>query len=400
MPPPADGGVPRTRDERIDLFRGAALLLIFIDHVEWLNGVRLVSPHTLGSLGFCDAMEAFIFISGYVCGLSYWPVFAGAGFLACQAKALRRVAQLWAANLATLWVVFNLVMACSDRTGAHFASYRLGGLSDPLGRLLPRVLLQFYQPALFDVLTLYMYLLLVLPVFLYGASRRPRVTWAIVLGAYAAAQLVPWLSYPMYDAVSGRLSGAARLFNPFAWQLLFFVGCVVGMRRANSRRLTIPRPVVWVCLVAVVGVAILKQQTPVEYRGPVEGVAQQGLQAVAGSWLALKQTEGPARLVSFFMLAAVAASAVPERLGPRARRVLGGLVACGRNPLPVFCLGVVLTYAAHPVLAASARPRVVLPGIEILGCGAMLLAGVLLCRWRAPSRRPGVSPSTPRLESE
>ena len=48
------------RELRIDLFRGLALWLIFIDHLS----PDLLTWFTIRSYGFCDAAEIFIFISG------------------------------------------------------------------------------------------------------------------------------------------------------------------------------------------------------------------------------------------------------------------------------------------------------------------------------------------------
>ena len=53
-PPPAT-----ERELRLDMFRGFALWLIFIDHVS----PDVLSWFTIRSYGFCDAAEIFIFIS-------------------------------------------------------------------------------------------------------------------------------------------------------------------------------------------------------------------------------------------------------------------------------------------------------------------------------------------------
>src|ERR1700721_1389178 len=55
------------RELRIDLFRGLALWLIFIDHVS----PDVLDWFTIRSYGFSDAAEIFIFISGYTAALSY-----------------------------------------------------------------------------------------------------------------------------------------------------------------------------------------------------------------------------------------------------------------------------------------------------------------------------------------
>src|SRR5437667_9609669 len=57
--PPAP--VRIVRDLRLDLFRGLALLLIFLDHIP----SNVISWVTVRNYGFSDATEIFIFISGY-----------------------------------------------------------------------------------------------------------------------------------------------------------------------------------------------------------------------------------------------------------------------------------------------------------------------------------------------
>ena len=54
------------RDLRVDLVRGLALLIIFSDHVLG-NPVREYMPI---SLGFSDMAEVFVFVSGYLNGIS------------------------------------------------------------------------------------------------------------------------------------------------------------------------------------------------------------------------------------------------------------------------------------------------------------------------------------------
>ena len=49
------------RDLRLDFFRGIALFSIFIDHVDSNSPL---AQFTLQSVGFSDAAEVFILISG------------------------------------------------------------------------------------------------------------------------------------------------------------------------------------------------------------------------------------------------------------------------------------------------------------------------------------------------
>jgi hypothetical protein len=56
----------RERDSRIDLVRGLALLIIFVDHNAFLDqhAFGWLAAYTLGRISFIDAADVFFFISG------------------------------------------------------------------------------------------------------------------------------------------------------------------------------------------------------------------------------------------------------------------------------------------------------------------------------------------------
>jgi hypothetical protein len=57
---PRPNPAPAERDLRLDLFRGIALWLIFLDHIP----SNVVNWITIRNYGFSDATEIFVFISG------------------------------------------------------------------------------------------------------------------------------------------------------------------------------------------------------------------------------------------------------------------------------------------------------------------------------------------------
>jgi hypothetical protein len=65
------------RELRLDLFRGLALWLIFIDHLP----PNLLTWFTIRNYGFSDATEIFIFISGYTAAFVYGRAMLEAGFV-------------------------------------------------------------------------------------------------------------------------------------------------------------------------------------------------------------------------------------------------------------------------------------------------------------------------------
>src|ERR1700726_1900136 len=83
------------RELRIDLFRGLALWLIFIDHVS----PDVLDRFTIRSYGFSDAAEIFIFISGYTAAFVYGRAMIESGFLVATARIMRRVWQIYMAHV-------------------------------------------------------------------------------------------------------------------------------------------------------------------------------------------------------------------------------------------------------------------------------------------------------------
>src|SRR5436189_3935276 len=83
------------RDLRLDLFRGLALWLIFLDHIP----TNIVSWITIRNYGFSDATEIFIFISGYTAAFVYGKAMNERGFLISGAPILRRAWQIYVAHI-------------------------------------------------------------------------------------------------------------------------------------------------------------------------------------------------------------------------------------------------------------------------------------------------------------
>src|SRR5690242_638009 len=92
---------PVERDLRLDLFRGLALVLIFLDHIP----SNAVSWATLRNYGFSDAAEIFIFISGYANAYVYGPVVRWRGMIDATAWILSRAWQIYLAQI-FLFVVY------------------------------------------------------------------------------------------------------------------------------------------------------------------------------------------------------------------------------------------------------------------------------------------------------
>src|SRR5438105_2916052 len=97
MPIPAPG----ERDLRLDLFRGIALWLIFLDHIP----SNVVNWITIRNYGFSDATEIFVFISGYTAAFVYGRAMRERGTVVASARILKRAWQVYVAHI-FLFVVY------------------------------------------------------------------------------------------------------------------------------------------------------------------------------------------------------------------------------------------------------------------------------------------------------
>src|SRR5436305_10515806 len=83
------------RELRLDLFRGLALWLIYIDHLP----TSVLTWFTIRNYGFSDATEIFIFISGYTGAFVYARALGDLGVIVASARIFKRVWQIYAAHI-------------------------------------------------------------------------------------------------------------------------------------------------------------------------------------------------------------------------------------------------------------------------------------------------------------
>ena len=91
IPLPATG----ERELRLDLFRGMALWLIFIDHLP----PNLLTWLTIRNYGFSDAADLFVFISGYTASFVYARMMLERGFLIGGTRLIKRAWQIYVAHI-------------------------------------------------------------------------------------------------------------------------------------------------------------------------------------------------------------------------------------------------------------------------------------------------------------
>ena len=98
------------RDLRIDFFRGLALFMIIFDHIP---GDPL-SRFTYARLGFSDAAEIFVFLSGVSCGIVYFRIVSRQGVGGLLRSVSLRTLQIYAYYLLASLLTILLIVASRD----------------------------------------------------------------------------------------------------------------------------------------------------------------------------------------------------------------------------------------------------------------------------------------------
>ena len=350
------------RDFRIDLFRGLALWLIFIDH----SPDNTLANITLKNFGFSDAAEIFVFLSGLASGRVYGAVARERGFVAASQRALRRGFQIYLAEILLFWLYVAEVsylarwrtMFLHDANIAIFLAHPVRGFVE--------VMSLRYSPVNIDVLILMVILHLALPAILPAAMRWPRLTLVISALIYAAAHLFG-LAIPAYPV--GTL-----YFNPLDWQLLYVIGVWWG---ATQPRLPTGFNV---SALTIFASAFLVLSLAVALTWKVGGVDL--IAATFGYRLYPidKGNFGLVRLVHFLALAFVCYRIVPGNNAILRSRAARPLVQCGEHSLVIYCLGVLLAFAAHAVLTLVSNTLSTQLMVTAAGIAAMSASAALLSR--------------------
>lgn len=228
------------RDQRLDVFRGLALITIFINHVPG----NLYENLTSRNFGFSDAAEAFVLMSGIAVGLAYSRGFREGAFLSSCMKVWRRAGLLYVTHIVSSLLAIALVAGGALYFGVFEMLGRINFgplLTKPLQTMVGVPLLG-HQLGYFNILPLYAVLLLASPFYIMIGLRSPL--------ALIGAAVVVWLlagtfrlNLPNYPNPGGWF------FNPVAWQLIYAVGIAGGLCMLEGRKLVPYRAwLFWLCV--------------------------------------------------------------------------------------------------------------------------------------------------------
>ena len=353
------------RELRLDLFRGLALWLIFIDHLP----TSLLTWLTIRNYGFSDATEIFIFISGFTAAFVYGRAMLENGLVVATARILRRAWQIYVAHV----FLFTIFLAEISYVATSFEnplySEEMGimeFLKQPDVTIVQALLLRF-RPVNMDVLPLYIVLMLSLPMILVLMRWRPDLTLALSALLYA----VTW----EYDLYLSAYPNGFWAFNPLAWQLLFVFGVWCALSGARRMQKVLSSPVTRALCIAYLLFSFLVTLT--WYVPQLGHFMPRRLE----QWMyPIDKTDlDVLRFAHFLALAALTVYYLPKDWPYLKSPWLKPLILCGQHSLEIFCLGVFLAFAGHFILAevgggAALHALISLSGIVIMSAMAWVIS--------------------------
>ncbi|ACI91801.1 acyltransferase 3 [Afipia carboxidovorans OM5] len=353
------------RELRLDLFRGLALWLIFVDHLP----PNILTWFTIRNYGFSDATEIFIFISGYTAAFVYSRAMEERGFIVAGARIFKRIWQIYVAHIFLFMIYLAEISYIATSFENPLYSEEMGildFLKHPDITIVQAMLLKF-KPVNMDVLPLYIVLMLFLPATIWLMRRKPDLTLVLSLAIYALTWELD-LALPAYP-------NGVWVFNPFAWQLLFVFGawCALGgakrMARILASRITLGLSIAYLVFAFYV---TLTWHVP-----QLHGYLPRWLE----SWMyPINKTDlDVLRFAHFLALAMVTVRFLRKDWPGLKSPWLRPLILCGQHSLEIFCLGVFLAFAGHFLLVETAGGAglhfvISMTGIVIMSCTAWLLS--------------------------
>lgn len=344
-----------SRDARVDLMRGVAILFVVVNHVGMTSLFQLFTQETVG---FVSGAELFVLLSGLVLGMVYGPK-AQDNIGEVAQKTGRRAGKLYVTALAVVVLVFLLSLlpvvntevlttftdqgtGGAGRSGAG-RSYDLytgmqGLLQFPVsGAVIPAVLLLQFGPWQFNVMGLYVIMLLVSPLILLALARG-KVVWvlAATTAVYIAGMVFRFRILPSQFEDS---------FPLMVWQVLFVLGLVGGYyRRTIVAWLGAHRWVVGACAAVTVAFALMSWANPYlanEFDVRLALTSDATYRAVYDQFFGRTYLE-PGRLLNVLTLLVTAYALLTAYWNPIERAVGWLLIPLGQATLYVFIMHVVL----------------------------------------------------------
>ncbi|SEK81693.1 hypothetical protein SAMN05443999_102326 [Roseovarius azorensis] len=371
--------VASTRDIRLDFFRGLAMFIILVAHTPR----NFFTSWIPARWGFSDATEIFVFCSGMASAIAFGRSFDRAGWALGTGRVGYRVWQVYWAHIGMFFAIATM-LAAFDIYGnfdkAYIGTLNLSKFFADPGPQLVGLFTLTYVPNYFDILPMYMVILVMMPMMvalsrvnLWAVAGAMGLIWLFAQRAVLEALgLEAWhLGFP-----AEPWSDRKWFFNPFGWQLVFFTGFAF-------MRGWLPKPPVNKVLIAIAA-AIVIANIPLSNIGVREfGFEWARDWRIANRGLFNKSDFGILRYVHFLALAYLCWTAAGDG-GNRLRAVGNGFIAhvwgvllkmilkVGQQSLAVFVFSMVFARFSGFVMDQIGRNTWNMTLANLIGFGALI----------------------------
>jgi hypothetical protein len=272
-------------------------------------------------------------LAGFASAYAYFSRFERGELMEATGKAWQRAGVLYVGHIMTSVIAIALFCFAAvhfmrpgylDDTIIYMDIKPL--MDDPVRGFVGLVSLG-HQLGYFNILPMYMGLLLMLPAMMALA----RFSLALLL----AASVTLWLFTGFYgfDLPNYPMPGG-WFFNPFAWQLLFVIGFILGQRQRENKPMPYSRVLYGLCVLYLV---FAYWWVPFDWL-----INFSGIQLPATVWGFDKGFVAWTRLLHVLALGYVVMMSPLGRLMHQIPKT-NFLTAMGRHSLPVFCVGSLLS---------------------------------------------------------
>lgn len=354
----------RRQANPVDFWRGLALIFIFINHIPG----TYYSRFTHAEYSISDSADLFVFLAGwalrYVVGSPERPLPAWYLVLRLEGRALT----LYAAQiLITMIAVAMLagVALLSDNPLLLEWHNAAAVFQDPIATHVGLAMLT-HQLGYFNILPLYVVLMMIAPAFVLIDRFAPKLVLPVSFAIYCVA-LGFSITIPTWP-VEGEW-----FLNPFAWQLIFVLGFVMGRQDGIGG---FARRNIFVLRIVAVPIVVFGTFVTVAFWWPDPTT----LPNPKLFFILSKSYESPPRVIQFLALIALFSVTYPY-IARYASGLVKFLSMLGRNSLYVFCVGSILSLAGQ-IVRFMYRGNIYSDTAVII-CGIFLMAlTAWLPEWR------------------
>lgn len=370
----------KPRDYRLDVARGLALCFILFAHTFG----TVLSEIIPARFGPSDAADMFVFVSGYAAAIAFGGSFVKFGFLHGIGRVAFRCAQLYGAQIG-VFLIIALVAAVAARSfddPSYIETANLRLFFEDPGAALVGVASLSYVPWFLNILPMYIAVLAMIPVAMLLARTHPYVVTGFSVLLWMAAYWFQW------NLPGDPLTGAGWGFNPFSWQLYFFLGFAISIGWLQVK-LRDPVAMTIASIILVAGFVVSDRGLAMW----IEPVAE------AKTWLtdnANKAYLDPIRLSHFLASAYIVISLLKGHERVLEHRAFRPFLRLGQQALPTFLAGLVISQVATLIFAWNGTDlpmQIVVNGVCI---GLLFLNAAAMRYFKNPPWKPKAAvPSVP-----